>query len=235
MVSGSIPIAGGPDRARRRLIVGGSAVAAGAWVTPSVLTLDRVAAATGSCAASVQVDWSIYANNQPVPGTITANDGTIVTITSSDPFGVAGPRHGTVRPQMLGGLSNFLTTEMSGGSSGQYVELDITFSQPVQLCFTLLGVDRRDNWYEDTLTMTGSLSGVPVTLGAGDMAVGPATSVVAEDTVRGILNIATPNPSADANVDVTFPAEIDRVVLRLSDVTAWSQTQEVGVHNFLWC
>lgn len=110
---------GGLQYGRRRLLVGGTAAAAGMWVAPAVLSLDRVAAATGTCgAAPLQVDWSDYSPSNPAPSSVTANDGTVVTLSTSDPFGVAGSRHFTTRTELYGGVQGFLASEMVGGNNG---------------------------------------------------------------------------------------------------------------------
>jgi hypothetical protein len=224
------------DHHRRRLLAGGSAVVAGAWVAPSVLTLDRVAAATGSCgAAPIQVDWSDYATNSAAPSSVTANDGTIVTLSSSDPFDVAGPRHFTARTEPYGGVQGFLASEMVGGNNGEYVEITLAFSKPVQLCFILLDVDRRLNRWEDTVILNGTLSAVPVTLTSADIVTGPANTFVADNTIRGILDSNTPVSSADANATITYPSEIDNLVVRHSDITSWTSGQIIGIFDLLWC
>ena len=226
----------GPDRGRRRVLTGGAAVAAGAWVAPSILTLDRVAAATGTCgAAPVQLDWSTYATNGAPPSSVTANDGTVVSLSASDPFNVAGGKHFTVRTQQYGGVQGYLASEMIGGSNGEYVDIILSFSRPVQLCFTVLDVDRASNRWEDTVTLDGRLSGVPVTLTSADIVSGPANTVIADNTIRGTLANLNPVSSADANATVTYPSPIDSLVVRHSDVTTWTAGQSVGIHDLLWC
>jgi hypothetical protein len=217
-------------------MIGGPVAAAGAWVAPSVLTLDRVAAATGTCGApAVQVDWSDWTPSDPAPGSVTANDGTIVTLSSSDPLGVAGPDHFTLLNDTLGGTSDFLASEMDGASNGQYVDITLAFSTAVQLCFTLLDVDRNSIRWEDTVTVMGTLSGVPVTLTPSDIVTGPDNTFVASNTIRGILNGNTADSSAGANATVAFPSPIDEVVIRYSDVSIWTAGQMIGIHDLLWC
>ena len=206
------------------------------WVAPAVLSLDRVAAATGSCgAAPLQVDWSDYATNSTAPSSVTAADGTVVTLSTSDPINVAGPRHFTTRTEPYGGEQGFLASEMVGGNNGEYVEITLAFSKPVQLCFTLLDVDRRVNRWEDTVILNGTLGGVPVTLTSTDIVTGPANTVVANNTIRGILNSNTPGPSADANATITYPSEIDNLIVRHTDITSWTSGQIIGIYDLLWC
>ena len=225
-----------PHVNRRQFVASGSAIAAGAWVAPSITGFDRVAAATGSCGtAPVQVDWSDYANDTTVPGSITANDGTVITITTADAWSVGHSTNFTVRNGTMGGLQDYLRTVMVGGNNGEYVQVRFNFSQPVQLCFTLLDVDRSSGNWEDTIVIRGRLSGTPVTLTPADMVTGPANTVIGNNRIRGILNNNTPSTSPDGNADVNYPSPIDRLVVRHRDDTSWTGLQWIGIHDFRWC
>jgi len=105
----------------------------------------------------------------------------------------------------------------------------------VNLCFTLLDVDRSHRDWEDTMILDGRLSGVPVTVTSSDIVTGPANTVVADNTVRGILRNNTPGSSADANATVTHPSPIDSLVVRHADVTRWTDGQIIGTYHIDWC
>jgi len=53
------------------------------------------------------------------------------------------------------------------------------------------------------------------------------------NTVRGVYSVGS--TSNAANVDVRYPAPVDQVVLTYSDVTNWTTTQFVGIHDLRWC
>ena len=47
--------------------------------------------------------------------------------------------------------------------------------------------------------------------------------------------LEAPNGSNAGNVDVSYPAPVDRVVITYSDVTSWTKKQFVGIHDLRWC
>jgi len=218
---------------RRALLAGGGAVAATTWVAPSVLALDRVSAAVGSCGTPpVQVDWTAYANTFPT--SVTANDGTVVNIAISDPFGVADAGFfGLVFNGTTSTLDNPLLMAMSNANNGDFTSLIFTFSQPVAPCFELLDVDRGTNSWEDTVLFNGTNGGVAVPLGPGDVVAGPANTVVGLNTVVGTGS--APNSTTDGNMTVTYPGPIDELEIRHADNTAWTGFQYIGIHDLRWC
>ena len=111
----------------------GAVVGAGAWVAPSILSYDRVAAAIGSCGTKPrQVDWTDFAG-QTIPGTVNAADGTTVTVTVLDPDNVQDTTwnfrafNGTIN-----GRDNPAITGMSGDSGTAGVTITLEFSTPIQ-------------------------------------------------------------------------------------------------------
>lgn len=85
------------------------------------------------------------------------------------------------------------------------------------------------------MILNGTLGGVPVTLTSTDIVTGPANTVVADNTIRGILDGNTPGASADANATITYPSEIDNLVVRHTDITSWTSGQIIGIYDLLWC
>ncbi len=218
------------------MLATGSALAAATWIAPSVLTLDRVSAAVGSCGIPpVQVDWSDAAGT--IPNTITAADGTVVTITRADPFGVANAGFFgfvyTAAP--LSGFTHPILMAMTNASNGDFTSLTFSFSQPVAPCFTMLDVDfgNGGSSWEDTMIMTGTLAGTTVNLGAGDIATGPANTVIGPNTVLGIGGSG--QTSTAGNVTVTYPSDIDTLEIRHQDDSAFTDFQYIGIHDLRWC
>lgn len=224
-----------PSTTRRYLVLSGSALAATAWVAPSVIGIDRVAAAVGTCGApQLQIDWSAYAGTYP--SSITANDGTTVSITVNDPFGVGDPGFlGLVFNGTTSTLDNPLIMAMDNATNGDYTELIFSFSQPVAPCFSMLDVDfgNFSTGWEDTVVFNGTLGGTAVPLGVGDITTYPGNAFAGTNTVVGTANV--PNSSTDAQIDVSFPSAIDQLSIRHLDNSAFTGFQYVGIHDFSWC
>lgn len=232
-----------PDHTRRRLLVGGAAAAAGTWVAPSVLTLDRVVAATGSCGpAPVQVDWTDHTSGTftPVPSSITANDGTTVTITTIESSGANYPPYGFMVFNGTTGAradSLILSMENAKKPAKDWVEVIFEFSRPVQVCFEFLDIDRWPNAWEDRLTLDGRIGGAGGTridIGAADVVTGPNCAVVATNTIQAV-GTAVGNGSAAGNADVSYPAEIDYLRIHYDDPPGWKEIQFIGIHDLRWC
>ena len=221
------------QNSRRRLVTGGAAVAATTWVAPSIIGFDRVAAAEGSCGIPpVQVDWSDFAGT--FPSSVTAADGTVVTITLSDPFGVADAGFfGQVFTGTLSTLDNPLLMAMTGANNGAFTSITFGFSKPVDLCFEMLDVDRGVNSWEDTINLNGTVGGAPVTLGPGDLTSGPAAMLIGPNSIIGTASSA--NSSTNGNTEITYPAAIDSLEIRHQDDTPWTGFQFIGIHDLRWC
>lgn len=223
-------------RVSRRHVLAGSVIAAGTWAAPSVLTLDRVAAATGSCgAAPLRFDWSSIAPTTTMPASITANDGTVVSFSLTGSTGLlAGGYVGNVRTGTRGARTDYMALGMNGARNGAGVTLTMSFSQPVQACFEITDVDRARNSWEDSLTLTASVGGTNVPISPADLV--PQGTSVANVGANGVRGVASePNSSANANVLFTAPAEVDVVSMGYFDNTRWTSTQVIGIHDLLWC
>lgn len=210
----------------------GSALAVGTWIAPSILSLDRVSAAVGSCGTPpVQVDWTTVAGT--FPNSVTAVDGTVVTIVRNDPFGVADPGlFGLAFNGTTSTVDNPLIMAMDNASNGDFTSIVFTFSQSVDLCFTMVDIDAGGNW-EDTMLLNGSLGGVPVTLGAGDIVTGPSNTVSGPNTILGTGNAA--NTTTNGNATVTYPSRIDSLEIRHRDDSTLTGFQYIGIHDLSWC
>jgi hypothetical protein len=118
----------------RRRVFTGSAAAAALWSAPAITSMDRVAAAVGSCGLKpLQVDLSRWAG-AALPGTFTSDDGSVtLTHTINDPSGVRNATYtGNVFNGTLNGRTYPVFHAMSGDSLGIYQSMTITFSTPAR-------------------------------------------------------------------------------------------------------
>ncbi len=204
-------------------------------MAPSVLTIDRVAAAVGTCGvAPVQVDWTSVAGTFPTQ--VTANDGTIVSIATVDPFGVADPSFlGLAFGGTTGALDNPLIMAMDNATNGDYTEIVFRFSRPVAPCFSLLDVDEGNfpTGWRDGVIFTGTNGATTVNLGPGDIVTAPGNAIVGPNEVVGIASV--PNNSTDGQVDVTYPSPITQLRIRHVDDSTFTGFQYIGIHDLHWC
>jgi len=230
---------------RRGALKTGAIAGIGLWAAPSILTLDRVEAAVGSCGLKpAQVTFSTWAG-APVPSTFTALDGTVVTMSQSDPSGVQDANW-SMRSYggTINGLPNPAITKMSEATRGVGVTVTFTFSIPVQPNFFLVDIDssgggnhgdkkkdhgdKKEGW-EDTVQVTGSLGGTAVN--PATMATGADSVQISTNTVRGI----SPSDTTAGNVEVDFQSPIDTLTVFHYDVTRRTGSQWIGIHDFHWC
>lgn len=218
---------------RRALLTRGAVATAAVWVAPAVTTFDRVAAASGTCGvAPVQLDWSNETNNS-TPGTITAADGTDVTFTLVSASTPASNNF-RVRHITRGALADMLYLSMQGAGASDSIVVRMDFDSPVDLCFTLIDVDRSPRRWEDTVSVVGTNGGTPVNLGSADMVLsGTGVSYIGTNTVRGVYSVG--GSSSASNVDVRYPSPVDSVTITYADVTNWTTTQFIGIHDLRWC
>lgn len=212
----------------------GAAATAGLWAAPSILSLDRAAAAVGSCAAPPRrVDFSRFTGN--LPSTFLSDDSTVtISFSMADPFGVQDPAwDGVIWTGTMNGLDNPVVNGMSGATGGDFVRLRFDFSEPVCPTFFLTDVDRTQgttNDFEDTVRVVGRDS-LGNRVDPAAMNVGGAQTQINPRTVRGLYGTG----GADGNVEVVFDQPIVRLVIRHSDESSLSGFQWIGVHDFHWC
>jgi len=217
------------------MMAAGAAGAAAVWVAPSVLSLDRVDAATGTCGVKpVQVDMTQFAGGAvpQAPTTFNAVDGTVVSMTLSDPFGNLSPTwQMDILSPAIGGVDHPALILSTGMNNGETVTVTFTFSAPVEPSFFLVDVDRATNGWEDTVTVTGSLGGGgPINPDSMTPAGGSVTQI-SPNTVRGVSSTGT----SSGNVEVDFQTPIDTLTIVHRDDTAWTGGQWIGIHDLHWC
>lgn len=213
------------------MIKAGAVASAGLWVAPSILSLDRVAAASGSClVAPRRVDFSRWAGSA-LPASFLSDDGSVtINFSMNDPWGRgAAGFQGVVWNSVLNGLDNPVITAMSGARSGNYVDLVFQFSTAVCPTFSLVDVDRQAFSWEDTVRVIGSNGGG--TINPSAMNVGGAQVQINANTVRGTSSTST----ATGNVQVVFDQAITRLEIRHQDISSWTAFQWIGIHDFHWC
>ncbi|MEZ5246960.1 MAG: hypothetical protein R2707_17845 [Acidimicrobiales bacterium] len=216
---------------RRSMLKAGAVASAGIWVAPSVLSLESVAAAAGSCLSpSRQVDFSRFAGS-PLPSSFLSDDNSVtITFSVLDPWGRQQPGYtGVAWNSVLNGLDNPVITAMENARNGQYVDLIFQFSVPVCPSFSLVDVDRATFSWEDTVRVIGSNGGG--TIDPAAMNVGGAQVQVTANTVRGTSSTS----SATGNVGVVFDQPITRLEIRHQDNSNWTAFQWIGIHDFHWC
>ncbi len=130
------PASGGPSR--RQLILGGAATAGTAWAAPSVLRVDRAAAAPGSCVEQTIAWGSVTGSN---PWTATATAGTVtVTVT------ISASSTGTVNAYITGG--DLITSCGPGHSIGDTFDFTVAFSNSAGVVCSarsrIIDVDQND-------------------------------------------------------------------------------------------
>lgn len=219
---------------RRAMLTAGAVASVGVWAAPSILSLDRAAAASGSCATPPRrVDFSRFSGN--LPSTFTSDDGSVtIDFTMSDPFGVQEPSwDGVIYPGLLNGLDHPVVNGMSGATGGDWVRFRFDFSEPVCPTFYLVDVDRNSSGFgpfEDTVVVFGR-DGGGSRIDPASLVLGGAQTQINARTVRGVSS----SSSATGNVLVTFDEPITRLVVRHRDDSSLSGFQWVGVHDFHWC
>lgn len=159
-------------------------------------------------AAQSQLIWeNLFADGQvPTPVTI---DGTTVTITGQDPFGVGTVGNFAVSTGTRGAHTGFWLTGMDATNQSQFMTATLSFSQQVEsLAFSLLDIDT-NNDFHDSITVVGWDGNTP--FAPTTVFIGPAVNEVSPGVYTGLASIG--NASTDANIDVRFDQLVDSVSL----------------------
>ena len=209
----------------------GAVASVGIWVAPSVLSLDSVAAATGSCLVPTrQVDFSRFAGSN-LPASFLSDDASVsIDFSIVDPWNRQQAGYeGVAWSSVLNGLDNPVITAMENARRGDYVDLIFQFSTPVCPTFSLVDVDRATYSWEDTVRVIGSNGGG--TIDPAEMNVGGAQVQINSNTVRGTSSTSSPA----GNVEIVFDEAITRLEIRHQDNSNWTAFQWIGIHDFHWC
>ncbi|MCB0581790.1 MAG: DUF11 domain-containing protein, partial [Phaeodactylibacter sp.] len=195
-------------------------------------------------------DWMGFPDNDDGP-TPYVMDEVELAVTGNDPFGIASSSAFMVDNDFSpeGGQRGFWGIAMDASAPDQFVESTITFSQPVSLLtFTILDIDQAD-WdglpgfsYQDQVSVRGFLGGEEVLLSLSDITPGLGG-------LGSVVGVSSPNlyagngrgasgTSADGNLTVAFPQEVDSVVVRLSpgpDGPSNPAGQQIGLSDINFC
>ncbi|MEM7417272.1 MAG: right-handed parallel beta-helix repeat-containing protein [Gemmatimonadota bacterium] len=167
-----------------------------------------VAASADQAAAQSQLIWeNLFADGQvPTPVTI---DGTTVTLTGQDPFGIGTGGNFAVSTGTRGNHAGFWLTGMDATNQSQFMTATLSFSQQVEsLEFSLLDIDT-NNDFHDSITVVGWDGATP--FAPTTVFIGTAVNEVSPGVYTGLASIG--NFSTDANVDVRFDQLVDSVTL----------------------
>ncbi|MCB0597939.1 MAG: DUF11 domain-containing protein, partial [Phaeodactylibacter sp.] len=194
-------------------------------------------------------DWMSFPDNSANPTPYLMED-VELNVRENDPFGIAGTAAFAVdnglAPQ--GGQRGFWAIGMNAAAKGQYVESTLAFSQPVsQLSFSILGIGQvaldgiPSLSYQDQVIVRGFLNGEEAPLSLSDITAGTGV-------LGGVVSLSSPNEyianraangaSADGNISLRFPQEVDSVVIRLlagPDGPSNPGSQQVGLSDINFC
>ncbi|MCO6487529.1 MAG: DUF11 domain-containing protein [Phaeodactylibacter sp.] len=195
-------------------------------------------------------DWMAFPDNDDGPTPYVMDEVELV-VTGSDPFGIASGSAFMVDNDFSpeGGQRGFWGIAMDASAPDQFVESTIAFSQPVSLLtFTILDIDQAD-WdglpgfsYQDQVSVRGFLGGEEVLLSLSDITPGSGG-------LGSVVGVSSPNlyagngrgasgTSADGNLTVAFPQEVDSVVVRLSpgpNGPSNPAAQQIGLSDINFC
>jgi hypothetical protein len=252
------------SHSRRRVLAAGAVVGGTAWIAPTVLTTPAAAQGSLPC-TPFALDWTELATSIPSLNDLSAGYSfdasygpdqlaATLTVTMSRSTGVSsgtcpdpsasgsGASCGSYGTGPLGGTpgaGGYLGLEMSSTAPGDYVELELVFSNPVSdLQFTLLDIDRSDGEWIDEVELVAELGGSPVTLttfvasssiehtsvGPGDRFEPSATS-----PTTGIAGTSTAG-----NVALTYSGPVDRIVIRYT-AGGGVEYQDIGITDLSGC
>jgi len=213
---------------RRTLLAATAGATAALWVAPAVTSLDRVAAATGTCSTTDGLDWGDLGLGTPPASFPSTNGTTTIGYTMSDPNSVGTGNNGRVISS-INGVSRPLEMRMVNAFGTAGVTVTLTFSTPVRPEFTVLDVDRNNPDFEDSIEVTGSNGGSPVA--APTITPGSANMVAAPGVVRGTAN----STSSTSEALIVFTAPITTLTINYFTIYSIDKVQKVGVGDMVWC
>lgn len=163
---------------------------------------------TNDVAAQSQLIWENEFGNGQTPTPVTI-DGTTVSITGFDPFGVGVAGNFAVSTDTRGAHSGFWLSGMDGTNRSQFMTATLAFSQQVEeLSFSLLDVDG-NNSFHDSVTVVGWSGSTP--FAPTTVFLGSEVDEVGAGSYSGRNNVD--NNSTAANIDVRFDQLVDSVTI----------------------
>ena len=251
---------------RRRVLRAGAvggAVAGAAWVTPTVLTLDAVSAASACCTGNAGINWASTGANRPAslngpaningyPWSVGTFGGVPVTFeltgSGTSPYSLVFPGGsdltGRQPTTQNGGITGIYGLDRQGAQPGTTVTLSIRFSCNVRnLRFTIVDIDRAitgGNNYVDQVVVRPSLNGVGVsgTYTPADTSPSFTPTTASSGTVSStyVGNATTAGNDNAGNLNVVVSGSVDRVdiVYTAAQAAGAGTLQEVALGNLLW-
>ncbi|MEF3079945.1 DUF7507 domain-containing protein, partial [Winogradskyella poriferorum] len=166
-----------------------------------------------------------------------ATTGITITFTSTDPdnIGVADQNQVVYQTATNGGHTGYFGYVIDGATNPvASTTTIIDFDNPVvSLSFTASDIDySQNNTWQDQITVTATLGGVPVTYNAQVS----GSVIQTSNTFHGTGSV--PADDAHGNINFFFPSAVDQVVLEYNygpDVTVPDQgTQIAAITDLLW-
>lgn len=182
--------------------------------------------------AQSQLVWEDEYGSGAVPTPITI-DGTTVSISGADPFGIGTGTNFRVNYAQRGAHTGFYELGIDATARGQFTTTSLRFSQQVEaLTFSLLDVDTNDQFH-DSITVVGWNGSVP--FAPTTIAIGASVNEVAAGVYSGTANV--PNGSAASDVEIRFDQLTDSVTIVQSAgprASANPALQIAGVSDLEW-
>lgn len=243
---------------RRTLLQRAAVGTAVAWAVPQLISTQAAAAQSPVCTPD-GITWSDFEIDVDALPTTSFDaplaPGGTVDVAFNDAgigSGTATAAYASVAP--LGGVfTSFVVLEMDASAPGEFCELVLTFSSPVEAAsFTLLDVDLGLGNWQDQVLLEATLAGSPVTLGLADWTANatyiqhdddpPFPAPKTGDLFTAILDPSgigdgTDNTVSTANVAVTYVGQIDTLTIRYlaGPDEATPQPQQIGIGDFTFC
>jgi len=182
--------------------------------------------------AQSQLVWEDEYGSGATAGPVTI-DGTMVTVSNFDPFGIGSPGNATVNYGVRGAHAGYWEAGMNATNRSQFLTMSLTFSQPVEaLAFSMLDIDT-NNLFHDSISVVGWSGNTPFT--PTTTFLGAAVAEVVPGVYSGQFNVD--NNSTAANVGLRFDQPLDSVTFSYGpgpNASANPDLQVMGLSDLSW-
>mgnify|MGYP002623842552 FL=1 len=200
-------------------------------LTPVLVLCSMLLAPSGAAAQSQLVWENVYGNG--ATATPVVIDGTTVSISGVDAFGVGSPGNFTVNHATRGAHAGYWESGLDANSQAELMTIALAFSQQVEsLEFSLLDIDTNFQFH-DSITVVGwngTTAFAPTTVSLGG-----SVEEVDPGVYSGLASIG--NSSAGANVDLRFDQLVDSVTFVYGPgpkASADPALQVMGISDLSW-